>query len=730
MTNPVMPTDRMPSTPGPADASRLRLTLRSDVVISQNAGPSGKYTIGDPLRGRYYEVGERERSIIVQMDGQRTIGEIAAAMGNEDPELPSLVPTVGQWLLQNNLVRAEGTDNGARLAARQRQIADQSLLAWLNPLCIRIPLLRPDRLLRPLDGFGRLLFSLWGLAAWLALLMIAGFVLAGQWAEFSASWRGILSGQRWLWLMAAWIVLKALHETGHALACRRFGGRVGEAGILLLLFTPLAWVDVTSSWAFTSRFQRAIVAAAGMYLELAVAAAAVLVWNSCPDHPAIRDLCFQVVLMASLTTVLFNANPLMKFDGYFILTDLAGVNNLYSRGQTWFRNSLRYLCLGWTSPAAPLEGTARWLVPLHGSLATVWRCLVTVTLLVAAGAVFHGAGAVLALAAAVVWLGLPLWNGVRELRREAGIRPVNRRHIAWSAGGAVVLAAGCFLLLGGPASQAVPAVVQLVDERILRAADSGFVTRVLVRDGESVSAGQPLVEMENRELEFQTRDLELQLDSARIQARRLLDQRRLAQQQSASETVRDLERRLDESRTALQSMTIRAPFDGIVLQRNLDSLCGVHLEKGAEVLTIVPGTTRRVVASVGQDDPAAAGLATCHEARIVFSGLPVSSCRVAMFTPRADVRPPHPALCAAAGGPLPVKSEKRNTGTSRQPEYELLSPRLSVELELPAGPGQDVFPGQTGRVILPARQYSLGVWAGLQASAWLRHKIDVAFASR
>lgn len=79
---------------------------------------------------------------------------------------------------------------------------------------------------------------------------------------------------------------------------------------------------------------------------------------------------------------------------------------------------------------------------------------------------------------------------------------------------------------------------------------------------------------------------------------------------------------------------------------------------------------------------------------------------------------------------MPVKSEKRNTGTSRQPEYELLSPRLSVELELPAGPGQDVFPGQTGRVILPARQYSLGVWAGLQASAWLRHKIDVAFASR
>ncbi len=193
----------------------------------------------------------------------------------------------------------------------------------------------------------------------------------------------------------------------HGLACARYGGRVRQAGVILVLFVPMAYVDVTSSWRFSSTWQRIVVATAGMYVELMVAAVAALIW-SVSSPGAVSDLCFNVLFMAAVSTLLFNANPLMRFDGYYMLSDLVGLPNLASLGRTAVTDLARHGLLGVPSRGLPLTARAHFFVTAYGLAAWCWSLLVAAGLIMGAALLFHGAGIVLAAAGVVLWWGLPL----------------------------------------------------------------------------------------------------------------------------------------------------------------------------------------------------------------------------------------------------------------------------------------------------------------------------------
>jgi len=228
-----------------------------------------------------------------------------------------------------------------------------------------------------------------------------------QWARLLESSRGVFATSNWIWLGLGWLALKAVHEFSHGLVCKRFGGTVREAGVLLVLLTPIAYVDVTSSWRFSSRWQRILTAAAGMHSELLVAAVASLIWcrtsNSMVEH-----VCFNVAVMASVTTVLFNLNPLMRFDGYYILSDLIGLPNLYSQGQIFLQYLVRRYVLGLSASLPDWSPGAGLLIRVHSIAALLWRMFISAGLIVAANTLFYGAGVVMAAAAVALWAGVPL----------------------------------------------------------------------------------------------------------------------------------------------------------------------------------------------------------------------------------------------------------------------------------------------------------------------------------
>lgn len=707
----------------------MRIRLRPGLTFRRDE-ESGSVTIEDNLRGRFFEVGAAEYRVLQQFDGSRTVQAIAGDGVSTSPDRTSQVLAVGQWLVQNNLATVDDADNTARLVGLAGKQREQRMMEWLNPLSMKVRLFNPQPWLDRIPLLGKVLFSRWMFLAWLLLLTIAGACLFSRSDDIAGSYRGILAGSRWVWLLMAWVVLKVLHEAGHALACRRYGGRVTDSGVMFLFFTPLAWVDVSSCWSFPSRWQRIVVSAAGMYVELAVAAVAAIVWAGTGGESLLRDVCFQIVLMASLTTILFNANPLMKFDGYFILSDALGIANLYGKANQAIRQVWQLLFFGWpATPPVSSHRLERWFLRIYGAGTAVWRVLVAIGLLIAASVMFHGAGILLAMLAIAMWYVVPMVGRLPGLLRRGTGRTIHYPRLAAALTLLATAVAGAGFLLQSPSVQSAPAVVQLKDEQILRAPLAGFVREVLVHDGDRVVAGQPLVILRNPDLELKVRTLGLESEASRLKARSLLDQKKLAAWQAEVELANQLQVQLDESRKQLAAMTIAAPFDGIVFSRDLASLTGRYLEQGETALAVSRDTNREIVVSLDQKNSDALGLVAGHPMRAVFHGLPVASCPVARINPRADTRPLHLALCAAAGGPLPVRADV--TAQAEGPsEPQLLSPRFNVSLTPDPELAERLFPGQTGWVVFASPRTTLGAWLWTSVKDALNEKIRLALSGQ
>ena len=295
--------------------------------------------------------------------------------------------------------------DASRLAEAAGDKQQGGIAKW-NPLYLKVPLCYPDRLFARISPWINWIYSQPMVIATFVMIMIGAYQVMAHWNEFIIASKGVFVPGRWLWLGLCWLVLKIVHECSHGAVCKRFGGSVHEAGAIFILFAPLAYVDVTSSWRFKSKWHRIYVAAAGMYIELLIAAVAAVFWVR-TEPGLINDLCFNMVLMASLTTLAFNANALMRFDGYYILSDLVDIPNLYSDGQLFLRQLGRKYFLGLPTELSSGSWSRDAFVRLYGIAAFFWRTSVTFFLILAAAIMFEGAGLVIALFAAAIWLVVP-----------------------------------------------------------------------------------------------------------------------------------------------------------------------------------------------------------------------------------------------------------------------------------------------------------------------------------
>jgi len=709
---------------------QLRLKLRPDLVVEQRE-QAGRtvFLIGDPVRNKFFQVGELEKQVIGAFDGTATVAEIAQANFYDEAGRSASVQAIqiAKWLVQHHLGTIIGADNSKRVQERARILQKASRFGLLNLISLRLPLFNPTRLLNLLQPIARLLFHPVTFAVWLCLMATAVVLVWQRQADFSLQFAGVLSGNGWIWMLVIWSGLKVIHELAHGLACRRYGGSVPEAGILLLLFTPLAYVNVTSSWRFPSRWQRMKVAVAGMYVELFVAALAAIAWTQFEEDCLWKDLCLHAFTMAGVTTVLFNANALMKFDGYYLLSDLLEIPNLYGKGQGWLWDRMRILCLGWNPTQNRLTGPERWIVPVYAILSAVWRLLVSFGLLVGAGVLFHGAGLLLAGVAIFSWYLSPAIKQFHSIRQLNQQQPVNLFRLATSGLAVATLLLGIFFVFSSPASKSAPAIARFENESILRASSDGFVKAIHVSDGQRVSAGDLILELENKQLETEVAVLETQVEECLIQQRKTLQGKELAKYQAEQERAKSLEAKLTEKRSQLAELRVVAPFEGVVLQRNLEFMQGCFLKQGEPLVTVAESAALEIVVSVEQDD--FSGLCGANDARFkaVFPGAPVAGCQVKLANPTASTVPVHEALCANYGGSLPVKpaATKRNQDSGRD-ELELLTPRFNVELLASPELQVSLKAGQRGLVVFPVEQRSLGVHWYLSACRWIEKKIETA----
>ena len=708
------------------ELATIVITLRRDLGISVRPAAHGvTYVLEDG--GRFYRLGEPEYVFASLLDGRRPFADAfahAAAVSGADALTEPQAAGLCQWLVETGLASTEASRQADRLTRSQRQATRRRQAGRWNPIFWKTPLLRPDgffaALARPL---GWLLSA--PVAALLVLLGLAGLVAAAIGSQRLGG--HTLSAADGWWIAGAWLLLRVVHEGAHGLVARSLRCPVREAGLTWILLVPLPYVDITSAWRLDRRRDRMLVAAAGMIAELAIASVAAIVWAAAPPGP-LREHAFHLMLSGSVVTVLFNANPLMRFDGYHLLADALELPNLAGHGQQAMRAIGRRWLYGIASP------TPRWpegrtpLIVGYGLAALTWRVLLCGSMIVAAEAMLYGAGVVLAVAAIGLWVMLPLAKIITFglLGSKTQVAP-RRRFLLSTATLAMMLAA----VASVPWSPAVdaPAVFDFDPVVEVRSEAGGFVTTLDVRPGERVAAGQRLATLRNPELRSRRAEVAAELAATELRHRIALDAGEVATAEVLAETAAALLARRDDLDARLAELVVVAPVDGVVLDGDLGSRAGRYAAPGQALLQLGSGE-RRLIALV--PEPHRAAIAVGQTAAVHLDGTGTDGvrpstqpARVESISPQATTETTHPTLTALAGGPLAVRTLSAEERSTQRDDagVRLLRPHFEARLQLGTAPAA----GRTGTVRLSGERTRLGPHAVTVARDWWdRHRAERA----
>lgn len=488
----------------------VRASVRPNLEISRHIF-SGKptYVVRDPVTAQTHRFSAQDYQLFIAVDQTRTLRE-----------------TIAQ-LIKKKLITAEQTDDFYRFVVHLHQmglltlpISDGSALynrykqrmesqkkgKLLKLMFMKVPLAKPDKWLGSTVHLVAPLFTKTALFIWLMCVVACGAILLIHWNEFVNPLGTMLTLSNVPILWTLLVGLKTFHELGHAYACKRFGGTVPEMGAMIMMGTPCAYVDASSSWSFPNRWHRMIVALAGMYFESMLAMVALVVWL-CTDTGQIHSAAQYAIVLSTVVTIGFNANPLMRYDGYFILSDLLNFPNLHRDAKSSSSGFLKWILYGVKPKPVSEKRSIRIAMITFGLACMIYQVTVAI-----------GIATLLTLSIPVVGPAIAFFvSGIPVIRTakkwvlyvvtSEELAAVRYRAVSVAGGLTLALVIGIFAI---PISGSVQSlgIIHRQEEQSVRASVSGFLVSTTAEKTESVNANQILYRLENSELETQRSELQ------------------------------------------------------------------------------------------------------------------------------------------------------------------------------------------------------------------------------
>jgi putative peptide zinc metalloprotease protein len=603
----------------------------------------------DAASGRQQRINRSAYELIGRFDGRTSVNQawtlLLEKLGDNAPTQDEVVRIVAR-LAESELVQLE-TKPDLEGLFRKRAERSRRRRPWVNPLAVSLPLFDPTRLLERLEPAARWLFHPLAFGLWAAAVIAAALAAGAQWSALQDHAAKYMTTTYYLTL--AWVcypVIKGLHELAHALAVRRWGGEVHEMGVTLLFFMPAPYVDASAANAFRDRWHRAAVSAAGIIVELGLAAIALFIWLEV-EPGVLRDLAFVTLFLCCASTLLFNANPLLRFDGYHVLCDVLEMPNLATRSQAYWTHLVLRL-LGGSAPAPVIgRGEHIWLA-LYLPASCAYRLALALALTLWLGAKSEWLGWLAALLM-LIFMGIrPAWAALRSVLTALPLgRPRQRAALVASAAGAG--AAALLLAVPLPSTLVVQGVVWPPEQAQVRAENEGFVLQVLARDGDFVQAGTPLVELLEPALRADHEALRWRVQGLQAQQYQLMLSDP-AQMKNAIEELGRAQTELDRLEERVGHLTVRSKTAGrLVLPRGED-LPGLFVRKGATfgyILTSAPSAVRAVVPN--ESAPLIRASGRTVEVLLAGQGSPTPA-RLQRDAPAAAQELPSAALGERGGG--------------------------------------------------------------------------------
>ncbi|MBA1141284.1 PqqD family peptide modification chaperone [Mesorhizobium neociceri] len=638
---------------------KLRLRRHAEIHRQKFRGEIW-YVLQDHQTGRFHRLSASANLMISLMDGRRTLHEIWDLVGRragDDPPTQDEAIHLLAELHASDLLQGELPPDFQELSDRSAKQARNEVMNRLrNPMALRLPLFDPDRWLDLTMPLVRPLFTVYGLLAWLALVGTGIALAVLHWAELTsdASDRLLSAGNVAL-IIAIYPLVKTFHEAGHAYATKAWGGAVHEVGIMLLIFVPAPYVDATSSTAFREKWRRIVVSSAGIMVEFALAAAAMIFWVNAEPGLA-RAAAFNVMVIGGVSTLFFNGNPLLRFDGYYIFADLIEVPNLGTRANRYFWYLVQRYCLGIANIDNPASapGERKWLFG-YAVLSFCYRIMLSLTIALLVATKLFFIGTLLALFTVFGTVVMPVFKGLKFLTTTPRLQGQRGRAITL-VGTAVAGLATLILFVPMPYGTVAQGVVWIPDRAEVRADTAGIVAEILSPPDSMVSAGTPLLRLEDPGIsgrvaliEAQRHELQLRYEAVRFSDRVEAD--------VVLEQIKNMDGVLASVKQRRDGLVVSAHDAGRFILPKAANLPGRFLNQGDLVGYVVSSATPqlRVIVPQSEVDLVRARTDSVDVRYAGETGAPVPA-HISREVPAAQFDLPSLALSVEGGGTVAMRS--------------------------------------------------------------------------
>lgn len=562
------------------------------------------YVLQDRMNGQFHRFTPEAYELIGRMDGKRSLQEIweeaSAVLGDHVPTQQDVIDLVGQ-LYHANAIQADRNADVAEMYSRRNRAKRQRLIQKLmSPFGLKVPLWDPDPFLERTKHFVMPVFGKTGLAIWLATV-VAGLVLAiiNASAFFHNVADKVLALENVLMIVLIYPLVKTIHELGHAYAVKRWGGEVREIGLMFLIFYPVPYTDASDATSFRDKRQRILVGAAGIMVELFLASVAMFVWVLV-EPGVVRAVAANVILLAGVSTPLFNGNPLLRFDAYYVLSDVIEIPNLAKRSTGQIAYLVKRYALRLKNVVSPAwsDKEAAWLAA-YAVLSFAYRIFILLAVSFAVTSQYAVLGGLIACWAIYMTVIGPLIRIVRAPQTDSGMRQAQGRIYAIGAGALAVLLILLFVI-PMPYSTRAQGIVWVEDQAIVRAGDDGFLKSIEAVPGSQVRAGQSLVTLDNPISSARLTMLGAQRDYAQLQLLAAYDRPDQALLQSGSLEVLDTEQRIASERA--DGLRPRSAVAGEFLLPGANDAMGKYYKRGERIGFIADPRHMIVVLLVPEED--------------------------------------------------------------------------------------------------------------------------------
>lgn len=569
--------------------------LRSDVQIfpgETDAHGIPTWLLFDPVSDKYFRVPDHTFKIISQMNRPYELEEFCERLSilGIHTTKEKVMQTINMLISSNLCTATYGVTEAMmkKQLSMKDKVKGQKMLS--SYLFFRVPLLRPDRFLERTKEFVQAIFNpftMW----FLIIIAVIGYVaLLMEWHTLADAFIKSLSFQGLARYSIAVVFIKAIHELAHAYSAKLSGVRVRRMGVAFIVFFPRLYTDLTDAWRITSRRRRFLIDGAGIISELIIGGWAALVWaQSAPGLT--KAVAYYVFAVSIINTVLVNGNPFIRYDGYYMLMDAVGIDNLQQRGVEQFKHLYRKVCFGIDFPISETSRLRRFLLFVYGIACFIYRLfLYTSIILIVYYKFTKAVGIVLFLLEIYVLVVKPISTEVKFLLMKK--KTIEKKHFIWSASGFTVLL--LILLLPLPWNVDMPCEVKPVNSWMIYIQTRGFLEKLDVQNGMEVKKGQTLLVCGNPFLAWNAEQTSLDCQLKKLELDSMLSSpKTIAEAKVKQKELEADETRLTELNRKMELLKVTSPINGI-FQLYKEHLCaGKWFQKGeiiGEVFT--PGAIR------------------------------------------------------------------------------------------------------------------------------------------